>query len=216
MPQRQIHDPTNKLQIRDLNEMFRELYAGLKKVGLLYLPLAGGTMQGPLTLPGAPDVTLASTGNPLQIGTNTLNIAMDNNEIQARANGSAAVLELNNLGGAVRINGQEAYHKGNVRKSIWSGSWSSGNISVPSLTDYWFYEIRFSGTDARAIVDRGTNYITGGLPLSPNASPEVVSFSCTYSGTTLTLNHAIRMTHIPSGNHGAASNLTVSAIYGIL
>jgi hypothetical protein len=35
MPQRQIHDPTNKLQIRDLNEMFRELFAADKKAVLL-------------------------------------------------------------------------------------------------------------------------------------------------------------------------------------
>jgi hypothetical protein len=115
MPQRQIHDPTNKLQIRDLNEMFRELYAAIKKL----LPLTGGVLNGPIIIPEKVDVTLTSEGHPLQLGVSSgLNIAMDSNEIQARNNGSVATLELNALGGEVRINGYIAHHTGNHVKFV--------------------------------------------------------------------------------------------------
>jgi len=222
MPQRQIHDPTNKLQIRDLNEMFRELFAADKKAVLLD---GSRRMTGALQADGG--IVLPNNvayRHKLADGTSAASLHRNfNNAIIVgewdNANQQHAFLCVGTGGIAyVRVPGTsyEIYHKGNVRKSLWSGSWSSGNITVPNLTDYWFYEVCFSGTDARAIVDRASTYITGGMPLNPNASPETVSFSCTYSGTTLTLNYARRMTHTPSGSHGGATDLTVSSIYGIL
>lgn len=61
------------------------------------------------------DVSLTSTGHGFQCGPDTgLNIAMDQNEIMARNNGTAATLALNVDGGAVTINGNTAYHTGNT------------------------------------------------------------------------------------------------------
>lgn len=116
----------------------------------------------------------------------------------------------------VRVPGasHEIYHKGNVRKSLWSGSWSSGNISVPGLTDYFEYEFAFSGTDIRANVKRGGSWLTGIGGVS-TPSRDTVHFGATYSSNVLTWVGASRISHAPSGNHGAGSDLTVVAIYGI-
>lgn len=57
-----------------------------------------------LRLTATDDVSLTSTLHALQIGPTTgANLAMDNNEIQARSNGAAAGLFLNNDGGLVGI-----------------------------------------------------------------------------------------------------------------
>lgn len=143
MPQRQIHDPTNKLQIRDLNEMFRELYGK-------YLPLNGSKpMTGPLLIPENVDVTLTSVGHPLQLGVSSgSNIAMDSNEIQARNNGQIAQLHLNNLGGTVRINeavgGGTAWHEGNlpVEYGTWTptlrGSTTAGTYTYSTRAGFYY------------------------------------------------------------------------------
>lgn len=66
-----------------------------------------GTL-GPAQLLLSPtqDVSLASDGHPFQIGlTDSLNVAFDENEIQARNNGAKARLTLNNQGGDLQVGG---------------------------------------------------------------------------------------------------------------
>jgi hypothetical protein len=78
-----------------------------------YLPLAGGTIAGNVTmssgvlrLPVGSDLSLSSTLHTFQIGaSNSTNLSLDDNEIMARSNGVAAPLYLNAEGGAVYIGG---------------------------------------------------------------------------------------------------------------
>jgi hypothetical protein len=57
-----------------------------------------------IRLTGTGDVTLTSTDHPFQIGaSSTANIAMDNNEMQARNNSLASSLFINVLGGNVTV-----------------------------------------------------------------------------------------------------------------
>lgn len=63
---------------------------------------------GPTQLLLAPtqDVSLGSDGHPFQIGVSeSLNVAFDENEIQARNNGAKARLTLNNQGGDLQVGG---------------------------------------------------------------------------------------------------------------
>ena len=65
-----------------------------------FLRLTGGTLTGPLRLPGGPDVTATSTDHPFQIGaTDNLNVRMDNNEIQWMNNGVVTNGRVQNEGG---------------------------------------------------------------------------------------------------------------------
>lgn len=61
-----------------------------------------------LHLANGVDVTLASGGTLIMGPTTSVNLAMDNNELQARNNGAAAVLKLNEDGGNVIIDGNDA------------------------------------------------------------------------------------------------------------
>lgn len=57
-----------------------------------------------VAISGTTDVTLTSTTNPIQIGaTATANLVFDSNEIQARNNGAATSLFINELGGNVSL-----------------------------------------------------------------------------------------------------------------
>lgn len=59
-----------------------------------------------LRLTGTTDLSLSSTAHAFQIGASTsTNLAMDDNEIQARNNGAANTLHLNNDGGEVKAGG---------------------------------------------------------------------------------------------------------------
>jgi hypothetical protein len=67
---------------------------------------APDTFTSQLILSGTSDVTLTSTAHPFQLGVSSaLNIAMDNNEIQARSNGSASTLNVQLEGGATTFGG---------------------------------------------------------------------------------------------------------------
>jgi hypothetical protein len=61
-----------------------------------------GATTAMLRLTSGTDVTLTSTGHAFQIGSDdATNLAIDNNEIQARINGAASTLVLNGSGGRV-------------------------------------------------------------------------------------------------------------------
>jgi hypothetical protein len=74
-----------------------------------YAALSGATFTGTVTAPkialtDTTDVSLSSTGNPIQIGaTSGVNLVVDNNEIQVRNNGAGSGLFLNIEGGEVGI-----------------------------------------------------------------------------------------------------------------
>ena len=93
----------------DDNEIQAKL---LNNPGPLSINAAGGNVgirvanpQAPLNLPGSPDVSPGS-GGVLVIGSPAgNNIAMDNNEIMARNNGSTSTLYMNPEGGTVQFGG---------------------------------------------------------------------------------------------------------------
>lgn len=59
-----------------------------------------------LRILGTADVSVTSTDHPFQIGPDSgQNIAIDNNEIMARENGAAGILNLQNNGGVVQVGG---------------------------------------------------------------------------------------------------------------
>jgi len=71
---------------------------------------AGASLTVPfVAITAVTATTLASTANPIQIGSSaSLNMVFDTNEIQARSNGAASALNLNILGGNVAIGSPNA------------------------------------------------------------------------------------------------------------
>jgi hypothetical protein len=119
-PLSKIHEYTPKTPLGNVNDDLDAIVSRINELSNIVVLLDGSaTMTGKLTTPGVrltdtTELTLSSTGHAFQIGaSNAANLAADANEIQARNNGAAAVLDLNPHGGAVNIGGNLAWHAGN-------------------------------------------------------------------------------------------------------
>jgi hypothetical protein len=215
MGQRQIFDPAQPLQIRDLNEMFRELfesaYASRRDAaGCLRLD-GSNIMLGILRV--------RNQGNQNAI-VQTSSVAGEAVFGVAPADGAAVQAYMRVGPNRYMYNdGSAEYnvlHAGNVRKLLWSGSWSGGNLTVPGFQNYRLYEVGFAGTDMRALAFRSTTYFLGIGGVNTGGGNDTVTFGATYSGNTLTFLGALRLSHVPGGNHRAGTTYAVSAVYGLL
>jgi len=93
-----------------------------------YLPLGGGTATGRIIINNTEDVAVGSLSGPLIIGGDgtAAHIAIDNNEIMAKATAStAATLNLNVEGGLVNIGSGGLTVAGNTNVT-------GGNLSIPT------------------------------------------------------------------------------------
>jgi hypothetical protein len=118
-----------------------------------------------------------------------------------------------------RVGDKEIWHEGNVGKLLWSGSWSSGSITIPDIDKYSIFIVRthefsspflgfrrISGTPLVCvqIVGSATNIITRSIWID-------------ISGTTLTLAGARSLQHNESSSHGAITGgMTIATIHGII
>jgi len=92
-------------------------------------PTASPTFTGTVTAPTARldayALSLTSTGHSFQIGTtSSVNLVMDNNDIQVRNNGAASVLALNPLGGNITL--------GSSASTVTIAGTLSGNMTLDS------------------------------------------------------------------------------------
>jgi len=106
----------------------------------------------------------------------------------------------------------------NVRKLLWSGSWSSGDITVPGTANYTEFMVE-AGSDSAGAVSipclKTPTSIKGiGGWMHPSGQL-ICAFWSTFSGDTWTLAEFAREYHTPSGNHSAKTAMSVTAIYGM-
>ena len=126
------------------------------------------------------------------------------------------VIELNNVGIA-SLKSQLG-----IGKQIWpvgggTGSWNSGNITVPEFGNYTVYMIGMATMGTRIFAMKATQYLRGNGGYAPSAN-EVTSyqFTATYLGNVLTFIACNSMSHISGGSHDVAKACTVNAIYGLI
>ena len=100
--------------------------------------------------------------------------------------------------------------------SLWTGSWTTGDITVDGISQYYLLMIRMDGQTACILAmpntDNGTTYIQGEGGYCPNNAQEVrYYFNATLSGDTLTyVNcHSINQS-------GSRNNRTVTEIIGLI
>ena len=107
----------------------------------------------------------------------------------------------------------EVLHKGNTMQKLWSGSWSSGTITVPDSDQYSMFKITMSGEGTVIIASKNSNFIRGGNSFPNSASSAVqYHFAATFSGTAWTLGYCTK------NNVGSTSfsKNTITSIIGIL
>lgn len=104
-------------------------------------------------------------------------------------------------------------------KLLWSGSWSSGTITVPGFTDYLIFLIKSSSGDmAVCWFDVGENYklLLGGAQYALNATQQLhFTFRASFNGDALTLQHAYALEHTYNAGHTASYSRSISQIYGL-
>lgn len=104
-------------------------------------------------------------------------------------------------------------------KLLWSGSWSSGSITVPDFSKYCAFILTMEGQGTTMPVYRapGSGFMRG-MNGYTSATPTIVTyhFACTVSGETLTFVACNNMTQIPSAGHGAYVNNVVSGLWGVV
>jgi len=100
------------------------------------------------------------------------------------------------------------------RTTLWEGSWSSGDITVPNINNYSMFLVRIGATLLNCQRD-GTTF-RGGNTFINGSAVYTIAMAATISGTTLTLTGAKAVTHTASGSHSALSDQTISGIYAMM
>lgn len=106
---------------------------------------------------------------------------------------------------------------GIASQELWSGSWSSGTITVSNTTKYSVYSISISGQGASILAIRKATHIRG-IGGYSSATPTITTlhFTATVSGDEWTFVAANGFSHIPSGAHGELiSGLVINGIVGL-
>lgn len=102
-------------------------------------------------------------------------------------------------------------------KLLWSGSWTSGSITVSEFSSYKLLLAQTTDGDSALCWKDGSLMLGGGLyPLSGTSGQMAYSVRASFSGNTLTMQNSYAIIHGISGQHSGQYGRTVSAIYGLL
>lgn len=179
----------------------------------------GGEMTGALTMNNN-----VSVNSKLSDGTAANLISRnDSNNIWIGAADSAGALGQGSIYLATSANGDAYVSRQNVRtkildygfvwKELWTGTWSSGTISVPGSSEYGLFQIRLSGQGTTIPVLKYGQHLRGMGGYS-SATPTIITyqFTATISGDTWTF------VACNSENHStnAVTSLVISSICGIV
>jgi len=242
MALRQIFDPADPVQVRDMNEMFRELY-------ITKLPLSGGTLTGGLDVCGHDMKNYApvTAGNGNSYGTYPLGFSysvVDGNNISqsfgpdfpsygtvVSCKHGSARFEQTLTAHASNRRYYRTYYSGtwqpwtrildrdNTGVLLWSGSWSGGNITVPYFSEYTVFKVRVSENSARILAVADSGCLRGGTMYALETSAHSIQVGATYSGTTLTWGYCNRFSHRENSTHNGfydGGSCTIAEIWGVL
>lgn len=102
-------------------------------------------------------------------------------------------------------------------KLLWSGSWSSGSITVDEFSSYTLLLAQTTDGDS-AICWKDGNLLLGGelYPLSGSSGQMSYALRASFNADTLTMQNSYAIIHGVSGQHSDKYSRTVNAIYGLL
>lgn len=102
-------------------------------------------------------------------------------------------------------------------KSLWTGSWSTGDITVTGWSKYSLFLIKSTGNKSLLGYKDGTN-LRGFCVAGHKAvmSHYTETFSASSNGDKLTMEYATFLQHTASGNHNAGTSITINEIVGLV
>lgn len=103
-----------------------------------------------------------------------------------------------------------------IGTQLWSGSWSTGQITVPNLTNYTMFYLDVSRSNTLVPAFRENSSLRGSSGyFSSNDYGHLALFDASVSGNTLTYGHLIDISISRAGSLEFSDDLEVVAIYGI-
>ena len=113
----------------------------------------------------------------------------------------------------------EVLDRNNTRVQLWSGSWSSGNITVPDFDKYTVFIIRVSSNGARILAVADSGCFRGGTIYALTSSAHSIQVNATYSGTSLTWGYCNRFSHLEGSAHNGfydGGSCSIIEIWGVI
>lgn len=102
-------------------------------------------------------------------------------------------------------------------KLLWSGSWSSGSITVPGFSDYKLFFVQTTDGDGAFCLVDFSLLLGGGLyPLTGTSGQMIYSIRAGVSGNTLSMQNSYAILRPKDSINGGQFTRTVNAIYGLL
>lgn len=101
---------------------------------------------------------------------------------------------------------------------LWSGSWSSGTITIPDTDKYLLFRISMVGQGTSVLATKAGSHIRGiGGYSSETPTITTYHFAATLSNNEWTFVALNSFSHIPNGAHGSipTDQLVISSIYGL-
>ena len=201
-----------------------------------FLQTSGGKMSGTLTMEGGVNLFLEG-GSGLfgqrYDGTTMQLIGLGNTSNDNLYVGSTSTTGTKHTGntylcagankGLYAVIGESAYpiyHEGNrmQTKLLWSGSWNTGGISVPGLSDYtvFYVDVATAGTGILAVKE--TDYFRGGnLYTDTNGTTYMATIAASVNGERLVYQNCHSRSITSAGVVGPGeAELAVAAIYGVV
>lgn len=101
-------------------------------------------------------------------------------------------------------------------KTLWTGKWANGSITVPDTDKYSLF-LADPGSQYYILVVKGNSTVTG-CSVAPVAvgNQYIRSLNATINGNTWTMVAAKQVPHMQGSTHGAASDITISKIIGLV
>ena len=102
-------------------------------------------------------------------------------------------------------------------KTLWTGTFSSGNITVNDTSKYSAFRVTLQGHDCIGFIDdSGYIILHNVVNLSSNNNQYIDSATITVSGNVWTMVNKGEMTHNAGGNHSVAVAISITKIVGLI
>lgn len=201
-----------------------------------FLQTSGGTMTGTLTMEGGVNLFLEG-GSGLfgqrYDGTTMQLIGLGNTSNDNLYVGSTSTTGTKHTGNTyicagankaiyavIGDNYYPIYHEGNrmKQKLLWSGSWSTGGINVPGLSEYTVFNVDLAAAGTGILAVKEVDFFRGGnMYTDANGTTYMATIAATINGDRLNYINCHSRSITSAGVVGPGeANQVVGAIYGVI